>query len=353
MNLRVRLQDKEVRWFHFKYSSIFHQEKPVSAVISVVDITEQHEHEMAYLRMKQATESNANAAESLVSLEIDLTMDRVEKLSGIKQIEFESEDQYTISKLMEEILSKNIFFIKEKAAKEYFSTEYFLRAYARGERQQRTEWQVRFPNGSEHWLDTEITLMKDPYSNDVKLFIWMHDITEEKNQRLEIRERSEKDGMTGVYNRSTTEELIRKKLGRINKGIFLIIDLDGLKQINDHYGHRAGDEAIIGLANVLKSHFRGSDIIGRLGGDEFVVYLPGAARNKEMMTESFNRILKKLNALSIGEEKKIKITCSMGCVVEKKNATYESLYEQADKALYHIKGSGKNNFKFYSPEMEK
>ena len=69
------------------------------------------------------------------------------------------------------------------------------------------------------------------------------------------------------------------------------------------------------------------------------------------MEDSFKRILNKLNSLTIGEKNEIKISCSIGCVVEKEGATYESLYEQADKALYYIKGGGKNNYKFYSSQM--
>ena len=75
-------------------------------------------------------------------------------------------------------------------------------------------------------------------------------------------------------------------------GIFLLVDMDRLKQVNDELGHKEGDKAIKEMATILKGYFRQKDIIGRIGGDEFVVYLPGAAKNKEIIAKTkFRRFL--------------------------------------------------------------
>ena len=110
--------------------------------------------------------------------------------------------------------------------------------------------------------------------------------------------------------------MIRKKLGDDTRGMFLIIDLDRLKHINDQYGHKEGDRAIISLAKILKAHFRSSDIVGRIGGDEFVTYLPAAAGNADIMSETFRRLLENLRSVSVGEKNDVQITCSIGCVIE-------------------------------------
>lgn len=350
MKVRIRLLDGELRWYHFKYSNIYREGNPISAMISIDDITEQHEHELAYLRIKKSTEDNISG--NLISIEINLTLDRVEKIYGIEQITYSEEQAYTVSELMREVISQNILFIKREEALEYFSTERLRLAYDKGERHLHTEWQIRFPGGTEHWLDTNITLMEDPYNQDIKMFVWMRNITEEKTRQLEIKERSEKDAMTGVYNRKTSEELICKSLRNESKGMFLIVDMDKLKQINDVHGHKEGDRAIKGMAQIIKSHFRTSDIIGRIGGDEFIVYLPGASENKETMTVIFQKLLKKLNSFMVGANNDIPISCSMGCAIEQEDSTYESLYQQADMALYYVKRNGRNNFAFYSPGME-
>lgn len=349
MNVRIKLQDNQIRWYHFKYSTIFNQEKPISAMISIYDITERHEQEMAYLQIKKLTQSNIPG--NKVSLEVNLTLDQVEKVEGIQEIQYKQEQGYSLAQLVNEVFAQNIDFIQKEEALQYFSTENFLAAYARGERELQSEWQIRYPEGTEHWLNTEITLIEDPYNQDIKLFLRMRDITEEKIKQLEIRERSEKDGMTGVYNRKTAEDLICQHLKNDGRGIFLLVDMDRLKQINDVLGHKEGDKAIKGMAKILQSQFRSSDIVGRIGGDEFVVYLPGAAKNKETMSEVFGKLIKKLNSFTVGEQNDVAISCSIGCTIEEEDSTYESLYQQADMALYQVKKSGKNNFIFYSPEF--
>lgn len=349
MNIRIKLLDGQFRWYHFKYSSIFHQGKPISAMISIYDITEHHEHELAYLRIKELTESNI--AGNKLNLEINLTRDQVEKIVGIQGLHYTEDKGYTFAQLLDEIFSHNIEFVKKEAALSYFSTEHFLASYTRGKRELHSEWQIRYPLGTVHWLDTAITLIEDPYNQDIKLFLSMKDITEKKVKQLEIRERSEKDGMTGVYNRKTAEDLICNNLKKRVPGIFLLVDMDRLKKINDELGHKEGDKAIKGMANILKDHFHAKDIIGRIGGDEFVVYLPGAAQHKETISDFFSKLIKKLNTITVGEQNNVPISCSIGCTIEQENSTYESLYHQADLALYEVKKSGKNNFAFYSPDF--
>ena len=93
----------------------------------------------------------------------------------------------------------------------------------------------------------------------------------------ELRELTLTDDLTGLYNRRGFSNLAHQQLrvaARNGSRMLLIyIDLDGLKEINDRLGHAEGDIALIETASILKSTFRGSDIIARLGGDEFVVLL--------------------------------------------------------------------------------
>ncbi|MBO7174729.1 MAG: diguanylate cyclase [Spirochaetaceae bacterium] len=79
--------------------------------------------------------------------------------------------------------------------------------------------------------------------------------------------------------------------------------------------------------------------------------MPGAAKNKETMSEVFGKLIKKLNTFTVGEQNDVAISCSIGCTIEEEDSTYESLYQQADMALYQVKKSGKNNFIFYSPDF--
>ena len=124
--------------------------------------------------------------------------------------------------------------------------------------------------------------------------------------------------------------------------------------INDNLGHKAGDAAIIGIANTLKSHFQSEDVLARVGGDEFIVFLPGAAKSVSGVDQAMKALLRKLSSISVGENNERTIHCSAGCAVEVQGVdTYDSLFKRADTALYHVKRNGKNNFAFYEKEMER
>ena len=351
--IKVLAEDGSAHWKDVMFSTMCDEHgKPVSALFSNRDVTEQYEHELAYLHLRETMSSNTLS--NIISVESDLTEDRVERIGGLLLKEDDLSKANSHAELGRRVFDQTFAYVNVEEARAYFSRDGFLAAYDKGERHQQTEWQVRYHlDGSERWMDTEVTLMEDPYSKHIKMFLWMRDITDEKREQLEIRELSERDGMTGLYNRNTAEKLIREKLRQDNQGIFLVLDLDRLKQINDGYGHSEGDRAIISIAQALKAHFRNSDIIGRIGGDEFVVYLSGAARNKDVISKIISELLNRMDTLSVGEHAEMAITCSIGCAVGEKNSTYDSLYKQADKALYHVKKSGRNNFAFYSPEMEK
>ena len=179
---------------------------------------------------------------------------------------------------------------------------------------------------------------------------------EEKIASNEVElKQADYEAMTGVLRRGAGESRIKEYLSTCvdKSGILIIVDLDDLKKINDTLGHRAGDEAIIGIADVLKTSFRQSDIIMRYGGDEFVVFVPEEGNNLEPVMNRMDILVKKIAAISVGENKERQIHGSIGYAVLTAEDTFETLLSKADKALYCVKKEGKNNFACYSPEMEK
>lgn len=93
-----------------------------------------------------------------------------------------------------------------------------------------------------------------------------------------LKDLAARDPLTGIANRRTFDEVLRRELARQNRHghrvSVVLVDLDGLKEINDRHGHGAGDMAIIGAASALEESLRGCDLVARLGGDEFGVLLP-------------------------------------------------------------------------------
>lgn len=160
------------------------------------------------------------------------------------------------------------------------------------------------------------------------------------------RRLSEKDLMTGLYNRGSFEYYVKKRLESGNGGTFYMIDLDDFKAVNDTYGHVAGDRVIIDMAGILRRIFTGGAVIGRLGGDEFAVYEAGCCGRKEA-EEKARAVLKDYSALSEKYGNDFLLSCSIGLYREADRETFENLYSRADEALYFSKNSYKGTFHWY------
>jgi len=166
---------------------------------------------------------------------------------------------------------------------------------------------------------------------------------ERHRMREELRSLSLVDELTGLYNRRGFLVLAeqQQKIGRRTRRGFLLffLDLDGLKQINDSYGHKEGDRAIVKASEVLKEAFRGSDIIARLGGDEFAVLAveadTGAAQRPLLELEH------ELKELKIRKELPYPISFSIGVARSNPNndESIEQLLTQADAFMYEEKRS--------------
>jgi diguanylate cyclase (GGDEF)-like protein len=160
-----------------------------------------------------------------------------------------------------------------------------------------------------------------------------------------IRKFAEADGLTGLLNHSKSKERLEVEIIRAKREektlSFAMLDLDYFKQVNDTYGHPAGDRVLKSLAHLLKQRLRGYDIIGRYGGEEFVVILP----NTELLAAQ--KIMDKLR-IAFSEinhyHENGNFTCHFSCGISSfpdfKNENI--LSNEADKALYEAKESGRN-----------
>lgn len=148
------------------------------------------------------------------------------------------------------------------------------------------------------------------------------------------------DDLTSLYNRRgffLMGNQAIKASDRIEKNCILsYIDIDGLKEVNDRYGHKAGDRMIKSVANILKGHFRKSDIVARLGGDEFAVLIVDPEENGENIHARLAAEIKELNS-SLKQPFQTEI--SIGSVYSKLTQTsnLEELINQADKLMYKEK----------------
>jgi len=150
--------------------------------------------------------------------------------------------------------------------------------------------------------------------------------------------------LTGLpNNRSATDTLKRMaaQAGRAATPLAaLLLDLDHFKEINDRFGHGAGDNVLAAVGDVLLHNVRASDFVGRNGGEEFLALLPDTDREgAEQVAENLR---KRIDAIRVPEVDRA-ITTSVGVAVLPDHATDpESLLRMADRALYAAKGAGRN-----------
>src|SRR5215510_1721403 len=168
----------------------------------------------------------------------------------------------------------------------------------------------------------------------------VRDITERKKLEDTLRNSSLKDDLTGLFNRrgllkqaAPYFDFARRQKETL---LLLFIDLDGMKRINDEFGHNEGDNALINTAAILNRSFRSSDIIARLGGDEFTVLVTDLHASKE---EAIARLNENLKAYNASETRGHKLAFSIGvATLEPERMTcFEELLEQADQAMYEQK----------------
>lgn len=166
------------------------------------------------------------------------------------------------------------------------------------------------------------------------------DVTESKKREEETRILAVTDPLTGLYNRrgfmTLTDQRI-KAAARTNKKMpLLFIDIDGLKPINDTWGHEEGDRALVSAATILKQTFRESDIIARIGGDEFAVLAVDAAEAPEIIVKRLAGQIVLHNALP---DRRYKISMSIGAAVYDPQApcSLDDLISRADTLMYEQK----------------
>ncbi len=161
------------------------------------------------------------------------------------------------------------------------------------------------------------------------------------------------DKLTKAYNRHYLDSHLQRMIAAAfsnNKPLAVImIDLDHFKNVNDTYGHLSGDEVLKGLSGVIMKNIRVTDLLARYGGEEFILVLP----NTDVTTAAnvAERIRKSIEANNFSipvDPKQINCTASIGVSCLKQSDTAAELIARADKALYHVKNTGRNKVAVYN-----
>ena len=167
------------------------------------------------------------------------------------------------------------------------------------------------------------------------------EITKRKQLEEELKAISLTDELTGLHNRrafNNLTEYLFKIAKRQKQGLFILYaDIDNFKEINDKFGHKDGDNALIDVANILKENYRESDIIARIGGDEFVVFPVGTTKDHVEIIKS--HLQKKFDAHNAESNHNYKLSLSIGIAYydPENPCSVDELLTQADKLMYEEK----------------
>ena len=188
-----------------------------------------------------------------------------------------------------------------------------------------------------------------------------------KQLREEIQEREKvsaeldflanHDALTGLPSLRLCKDRLDRSLAdsRRNQQMsaVMFLDLDGFKQVNDSYGHDYGDQVLQETAKRIQAELRETDTVARIGGDEFVIIL-SRVTDAEVIHRIANSLVERISSPIIIEEKNIVTGASIGIAIYPEDgSTSEELIRQADKAMYLVKHSGKNNFSFSQPDRNR
>jgi diguanylate cyclase (GGDEF)-like protein len=178
-----------------------------------------------------------------------------------------------------------------------------------------------------------------------KQLVEINTILDSQSRRLDLK--SKTDHLTGVFNRRGLEESLQLVLNerRDNQTPIALImfDLDHFKSINDTYGHLMGDEVLIKVAQLVQQQIRHNDIFARWGGEEFVIVCKDAtARQAEILAEKIREYISNYHF-----DNDLNITASFGVADISSNESLESLFVNADLALYQAKNNGRNKVESY------
>ena len=175
------------------------------------------------------------------------------------------------------------------------------------------------------------------------LVIKVTDISGEKKKEMALMRKAQRDTLSGLLNRGAFKDQVSEYIRQSQGGCLFLIDLDNFKDINDRYGHLAGDESIRKVGEVLRACFRSRDVIGRYGGDEFFAFVPGRM-SRDIIDGRAADVIRAVEKITLEEAPDLHFTCSIGIVRCEEGISFHDCLKHADEAMYEAKSRGKNSW---------
>ncbi|WP_306604400.1 bifunctional diguanylate cyclase/phosphodiesterase [Azonexus sp.] len=211
-------------------------------------------------------------------------------------------------------------------------------------------------DGTLFWNELFIAPVRDEDGSVTTHFVSiLNDVSERISYEQQLEFHANHDALTGLANRNLlndriTQALAQARADNLLAGV-LLLDLDRFKLVNDGFGHSPANELLKSVAQRLMQSVRDTDTVARLGGDEFVVVI-SRLQSADDLSLVAGKILRSFSQPFIMEGKEIFVTASIGAALYPRDGDHgEILLRNADVAMYRVKEHGRNNYRFYTPEM--
>lgn len=336
----IRQDDQSVRWVHGLGKLEFDANGlPVKMVGTIQDITNTKQVTSSLLKLSLAVEQSPN---SIVITDLEGNIEYVNSI-------FTTITGYT----KEEMLGKNPSILKSDQTPQSTYTDMWQHLI-RGE-----TWHGELINRKkDQSIYIESATISPVKQSDGKVTNYVaikEDITEKKKSEAYIENLAHFDQLTGLPNRVMLNDRVTYLLGmaqRTNEPLaVMFLDLDHFKNINDTLGHTIGDQVLIEMGKRIKMTVRDEDTVSRLGGDEFIMLFPNTDSNAAMHIAT--KLITEISKTSIIEHNELIITPSIGIAIYPNDGeNFETLLKNADTAMYKVKNDSRNNFHFFTQEMQ-
>lgn len=210
-------------------------------------------------------------------------------------------------------------------------------------------------NGEIRWKELRPTPILNSVGDLERVSGIIIDITERKTQEEKLTQMAFYDNLTDLPNRLMLKNHLKKVLSRAKRKdhdfAIMFLDLDGFKDVNDSLGHDVGDALLKDVSIRLTASVREEDFVSRIGGDEFIIVFEETSI--EELEGITSQIIQNIGNPYYLSNKEACVTPSIGISIFPDHGDeIDSLVDHADKAMYAAKNTGKNTYRFYTPEME-
>lgn len=311
------------------------------------DITEHKELAMAYLGDTQFY--YALLAEKDAYCHVDLTDDIIHKVGGLWNLYSELIGTQSYTQICDTFIERVVHPDDRARYADLMRRENFISSLENGIDRLGCEFRRMVEQNRMAWMEVSVHLLKDQVNHHVLALISLKNIDKKKRQELRLQSSSERDPLTQVLHKKAAEAAVRTRLCNSSPhdvSALIVLDIDDFKRINDRWGHKVGDAALMRFVREVRCLAGKDDVIGRFGGDEFVLFL-AKAFDKEHVSRLVCGLFDRLT-----QAESPALSCSAGVALIEGGLPYDEAFRRADVALYQAKANGKATYRFYSSEDE-